>query len=598
MNTMKRLLALLILFPLLALGANRETATVTVTNIPVVGETLVINGTTKTWATVATNSTYIATGASIGASTTNLWTHYSTYQPAGPVVVSMTATNIVTLTGAIGQTLTVTRTTNWCALTFTTNAFVSAVNIRVPFSVEAATNRTNNANQLISDLGVNATTAAGATVPWLANYASLSQPQTITGAKTMTGANVFGGGTITNVSLGTITLPYRTDASGIQLFDSSDDPQVAIGPDDTGIPTMWDISAGYGLTNQSGAFSSMTDGNVLNKASGDYYYGRFDGTNTWTGANTFSHASGITSSIITNSTISGTISLLKNGTITNSTLRNVKAYNQFWLGGSALTSSSGTLNLARSVSEQVVDGVNSAYPTGENVLIQEIGNGGTPPTAPYSISGLADGYPGKTVFWFSDTYSATFLNQSGIETVATNRIVTGTSGDVGGVQAAIFVYEDSSARWRMIAANRPTISPAYGQISTHDNTTNQILTLAGTYYKLTNFDTIPESSGTTCSWTGDQIRVDSAGTYFVTVTASFSGTTNETFDGAIHTNLVEASHIEFQRKLGAAGDIGAASASGIVTLPAAAIIDFRMKAVGAGSGLVLRDGQLTVHRIN
>lgn len=447
---MKRLLQFLLLLPVLCAAANRETVTVTVTNTPAIGETLVINGTTKTWAASATNSNYIAVGASIGASTTNLWTHYSTYQPAGPVVVGISGTNIVTLMGALSQTMTVTSATNWCALTTATNTLASAVFIRVPFSVEASTNRTNNANQLISDLGANATTAASATAPWLANFASLSEAQTITGAKTMTGANVLGGGTITNMGLGTIRLPYRTNSPSGIILDNLTNYTYAIAPDYAGRPALWDVSATSNLTTYAGAMASLSGGSIMNKATSDTVYGGLGNTNAWTGPNTFSGATGITGSIITNSTISGTVSLLQGGTVTNSTLRSVSTLNRFQIGtGPAGTG--GELLLTRSVSEAAVDGDNAAIPTANTCNIHEIGSGATPPTAAWNLVSLADGYPGKVVIFVNDTgYTMSILNESGLDAVATNRIVTATGATVASVRLAAFLYDDSNARWRLL----------------------------------------------------------------------------------------------------------------------------------------------------
>ena len=107
MRTLACLLAVLCAVP--AIGAERITATITVTNLPANSQTLVVNSDTRTWYDTVTNiATEVATAASGQAAATNLWLHIARSQFAGPIVPSWVSTNEIALQGASGLAMALT----------------------------------------------------------------------------------------------------------------------------------------------------------------------------------------------------------------------------------------------------------------------------------------------------------------------------------------------------------------------------------------------------------------------------------------------------------------------------------------------------------
>lgn len=161
---MKRILSIfsLLLFCLAASAASqRVTITLTVTNVPAAGNTVTLNGGARTWrSSVTTPSTEIGIGADIGASATNLFRQLSSYQLTGPVVLGFLSTNVITIKGAINQAMSASASGTWATIALSTNAVTTMNDIRVPMSGEPTqSTATNNASQLISDIGIYSTNA-------------------------------------------------------------------------------------------------------------------------------------------------------------------------------------------------------------------------------------------------------------------------------------------------------------------------------------------------------------------------------------------------------------------------------------------------------
>jgi len=92
-----------------------------------------------------------------------------------------------------------------------------------------------------------------------------------------------------------------------------------------------------------------------------------------------------------------------------------------------------------------------------------------------------------------------------------------------------------------------------------------------------------------------KITISIVGTYFVGVQTSFAGSTNSTINGAIFVDGVIQDGIRFRRKLGTGGDVGSASALGLIAVTGAPVdLDFRVKR-DAGTGVfTLQAGQIWV----
>ena len=109
----------------------------------------------------------------------------------------------------------------------------------------------------------------------------------------------------------------------------------------------------------------------------------------------------------------------------------------------------------------------------------------------------------------------------------------------------------------------------YGDLYVHGNTTGQTISTA-TLTQVTTFDTAGESNLTTPNHTTDDITISKAGRYLITMSSSFSGDPNVTWLGGVYKNngATQLSNLQTKRKLGAGGDVGSVSISGIVSLSA------------------------------
>lgn len=165
-------------------AAERITARVIVTNQPLPGDTLLVNGTTtKTWGTNTTSGT-VTIGTNLLASTTNLFLHFGAY-PVSGITPYFASSNEVHLIGLPGAVVTASQATNWCTTDTFTNTITAARVIRVPMAADDSDVRTNIASQLAQDLEDYSPTAFETGTTLLSAYVDKTTTQTVTGAKTL-----------------------------------------------------------------------------------------------------------------------------------------------------------------------------------------------------------------------------------------------------------------------------------------------------------------------------------------------------------------------------------------------------------------------------
>jgi len=109
----------------------------------------------------------------------------------------------------------------------------------------------------------------------------------------------------------------------------------------------------------------------------------------------------------------------------------------------------------------------------------------------------------------------------------------------------------------------------YGDLYVHGNSTGQTISTA-TLTQVTTFDTAGESNLTTPSVANSDITIIKTGRYFITLSSAFSGDANVTWLGGVYKNngATQLSNLQTARKLGAGGDVGSVSISGIASLTA------------------------------
>ncbi len=149
-------LILFLLFGSSAFAAVDQTMiTLTVTNIPVDGNTLMVADATRYWKnTVVTPSAQILTNGTIGGATTNLWYHIVSYTFGTSIRYSWLATNQIRFIGNPGYTFGASLTGTWGSLSTNFQQIETTYPIIVPAAAAYPlnTDRTNKMSLLVADL--------------------------------------------------------------------------------------------------------------------------------------------------------------------------------------------------------------------------------------------------------------------------------------------------------------------------------------------------------------------------------------------------------------------------------------------------------------
>jgi len=139
----------------------------------------------------------------------------------------------------------------------------------------------------------------------------------------------------------------------------------------------------------------------------------------------------------------------------------------------------------------------------------------------------------------------------------------------------------------------------YGEIYVHGNTTGQTISTA-TSTQVTTFDTNGESNLTTPDHTNDHITITKTGKYLINVSSAFSGDPNVTWSGGVYKNngATQLANIQTERKLGAGGDVGSVSISGIASLTADDTIEVWFQhAEGVDKSITVKELTLSVSMV-
>lgn len=460
-------------------AATRITATVTVTNSPTTnGMTIVVNSSTRTWTNnVVTASSQILTNNSIGGITTNLWQHIVANPFSGGVIPSWLATNQISLLGNIGQAMSVSFSGPWASVSYSTQTVTSMYTVRVPISGEQNSVATNNATLLLQ--GINAydlipiqLPVGSASAPAYSfqgdTNSGLFSPDSDTLAWAVGGAEKMRLNSSGKIGIGT-NLPqydlhvtaatpviaadngtnsvYLSANSSFGYIGSAKPLYIALGS--AAAPALthsFDTNGNFGL-NQNGPNSRLTVSGGLyvgtgNKAltsgnaeiSGNLQVGT--SINGVLGSVTNGTAYGL---IVTNGTYYGTVGLLSGGYLTSGLSGN-SASNQNHYASIRFPRNNIT-SLANS---------NNAAIVFTNIF-NKITNG---PSAAFNLCGIAGGADGRWLIVLNRTGQAMYIdNESGAESVATNRILTltGASVNTTGDGAATFIYDTEQARWNLIS---------------------------------------------------------------------------------------------------------------------------------------------------
>jgi hypothetical protein len=173
-----------------------------------------------------------------------------------------------------------------------------------------------------------------------------------------------------------------------------------------------------------------------------------------------------------------------------------------------------------------------------------------------------------------------FLSLNSLEVGASNTYASlGASGDL------LFVGSGSGL--------------PYGEIYVNDNTTSDTVATA-TNSQVTRFDTNGVYNSMTPDHTNDHITIVKAGIYLCATSIAFSGdgSVQWAFSAYKNNGNTEFANIHADRKLGAAGDVGSASMSGLIDLAVGDTIEvWMMHTAGVNKDIIIRDCTLSLIQV-
>jgi trimeric autotransporter adhesin len=137
-------------------GAELITSSITLTNYPTNGATIIVQGSTRTWTNDISSSpgTLIQQTNSAPQSATNLINHLTRYPAAVGHYLAMGNPTNVTIRGTVGEVMTVTASAGWAVITYSTQTVTTAYVVREPHTVEPANQQTNIASLLMKHLSL------------------------------------------------------------------------------------------------------------------------------------------------------------------------------------------------------------------------------------------------------------------------------------------------------------------------------------------------------------------------------------------------------------------------------------------------------------
>lgn len=435
-NLFALLCALILAVPTMA-GTIYRTS-ISVTNPPAIGDSITIDGVTRTWTNVVSSSpsTLISTDASLEASATNLYNHLLTYRPPG--IQSIWRTNItnIFLESLVDDTLTITTLTDWALITNSTMTSGGGTALRVPYTVSTASERTNLWTLAAQALEANSQAAISKSAKVLENYVDVDSAETVQNKDMYGGTNRAGyhfGNTVQWMDLQQAALD--TNNFGVYLkarFASN--PSYVIAPDPTnGYPMICyvEMDGTNRINRPLGYPFTIVPYYILTKVDGDLVYGQLlagygPAPQAWGGTNRFVQ---ITNSVLVNCTFSGTIS---DPTITGA------------------TSFQGTLATKRLTVTSLANGNNSGL-SFANARYVKFDPGTL--SADFAVCGIAGGTDGRELVLENNTgFNMTVRNDSGVDVTPANRIYTMTGADIVTVGAGMvhLLYDTGSSRWKVV----------------------------------------------------------------------------------------------------------------------------------------------------
>jgi hypothetical protein len=169
---MKNLILILtLLCAISATAAQRITATITVTNRAVTGDTLTVNASARYWTNANSSGTILTNLVGKNETATNLYNQIASYPYSGPVTLRYSTTNVILLTAQLDGTLAVSVAGTWATVSLSTQSGPQTYTALWPLeNMAGATNRTNQGSSFVKGLSDYSTNAFATNSTALSNH--------------------------------------------------------------------------------------------------------------------------------------------------------------------------------------------------------------------------------------------------------------------------------------------------------------------------------------------------------------------------------------------------------------------------------------------
>lgn len=139
---------------------NRISLTISITNIPVTGNNLVVNSSTRTWTNASSSTTILTNLVSTAGSATNLYNEIAGFPYSGGIFPRWLSETSMVLTAPLGGALAASQSGAWAVLTLSTQSGPQTFTALWPIeNIVVASNRTNQASSFVGGLSQFSTNA-------------------------------------------------------------------------------------------------------------------------------------------------------------------------------------------------------------------------------------------------------------------------------------------------------------------------------------------------------------------------------------------------------------------------------------------------------
>lgn len=149
--------------------------------------------------------------------------------------------------------------------------------------------------------------------------------------------------------------------------------------------------------------------------------------------------------------------------------------------------------------------------------------------------------------------------------------------------------------------NLTSASKAYGEIYVEGNVVEEEISGSSVDFsnavQVSGWDTNGDSFNSTPDHTNDHITADIAGEYFISLTASFNGGTNDTYSFGIFANNKDTQLLPRVTRKVSSTDVGAIACAGIASLAVNDTVELWVQCENSSDNVTIQDGTLALFKI-